>query len=78
MLILSRKMGESLIIGDNIEIRVTEIAGDKVKLGIEAPQDLKILRKELYQTVEGNRQAASGSVSKEKLLGLIADLKPKE
>ncbi len=58
MLILSRKPGESLMIGDSIEIKITEISGDKVKIGIEAPADMKILRKELYRTIGENQQAA--------------------
>lgn len=74
MLILSRKSGESLIINDQIEITITEISGDKVKIGIEAPLDVKILRKELCQTVEHNRQAAK-SVSDVKLIELLANIK---
>lgn len=65
MLILSRKCGESLIINDNIEVKITEIAGDKVKIGIDAPLDHKILRKELSQTVESNKQAATGKMPRE-------------
>lgn len=74
MLILSRKCGESLIINNEIELKVTEISGDKVKIGIEAPKDYKILRKELCQTVEYNRAAASGSMPEE-MLRLIAQIK---
>lgn len=57
MLILSRKKGESLKIGDEIEIFITEIKGDKVRLGISAPQGMKISRTELYLTVENNKEA---------------------
>lgn len=57
MLILSRKAGQSLFVGDNIEITITEVSGDKVKIGINAPKDVQILRKELRQTVETNQQA---------------------
>ena len=52
MLILSRKKGESIKIGDDIEIFVAEIKGDKVRLGISAPESMKICRTELYLTVE--------------------------
>ena len=45
MLILSRKAGQSLMFGDGIEITITEISGDKVKLGIAAPADVKVYRK---------------------------------
>lgn len=58
MLILSRKKGESLKIGDDIEIFVTDVKGDKVRLGISAPPDLKISRTELYLTVENNKEAS--------------------
>ena len=55
MLILSRKKGESIKIGDDIEIFVSEIKGDKVRLGISAPGDMKICRTELYLTMENNK-----------------------
>lgn len=58
MLILSRKKGESIKIGDEIEIFVTDIRGDKVRLGISAPEDMKICRTELYLTVENNKEAS--------------------
>lgn len=61
MLILSRREGQSLLIDGEIEIKVTEIVGDKVKLGIAAPARCKILRKELCQTIELNREAAKGA-----------------
>ncbi|MEG2338570.1 MAG: carbon storage regulator [Clostridium sp.] len=52
MLVLKRKIGESLIIGDNIEINIEEIAGGYVKLSINAPKDMKIVRKELLKEIE--------------------------
>ena len=58
MLILSRKKGESIKIGDEIEIFITEIKGDKVRLGISAPEHMKISRTELYLTVENNKEAS--------------------
>ncbi len=58
MLVLLRKKGESIKIGDDIEIFVTEIKGDKVRLGISAPPDKKISRTELYLTVENNKEAS--------------------
>lgn len=57
MLVLSRKKGESLKIGEDIEIYVTEIKGDKVRLGISAPAGMQISRTELYLTVENNKEA---------------------
>lgn len=57
MLILSRRIGESLRINDNIEIRVIDISGDKIKLGIDAPREVSVLRSELCMTAEENRNA---------------------
>lgn len=74
MLVLARKCGESLIIGDDIEITITEISGDKVKLGINAPKSVQILRKELVQTIEANKVAAS-DVSSDALRKLALNLK---
>ena len=47
MLVLSRKIGEKLVIGDNITVVVSRVAGNRVMLGIEAPQDVRIIRGEL-------------------------------
>lgn len=59
MLILTRKLGEGLFIGDEIRITVIEIRGKQVRLGIEAPSDIVVLREELYRRVkEQNLQAA--------------------
>ena len=58
MLVLTRKVGESVLIGSDVEIKITGITGDKVRIGIEAPALLKILRKELFETIEENQEAA--------------------
>ena len=58
MLILTRKKGESVKIGDEIEIFITAVKGDKVRIGISAPENMKITRTELYLTVENNKEAA--------------------
>ncbi|QTA37120.1 carbon storage regulator CsrA [Thermosipho ferrireducens] len=58
MLVLSRKIGESIIVGNNIEIVVIRIDGNTVKLGINAPRTIKVYRKEIYdQLLEENRKA---------------------
>lgn len=60
MLVLNRKKGEAIIIGHNVEIYVLEVQGDNIKIGIEAPREVSIYRKEIYEEiVEANRQAAS-------------------
>ncbi|NLP26615.1 MAG: carbon storage regulator CsrA [Clostridiales bacterium] len=74
MLILSRKVGESLIINETIEVKVIEVSGDKIKLGIDAPSDVKVLRSELCQTAEANRDSANSKNNK-KLIDFIKDLK---
>lgn len=58
MLIITRKKGESLMIGDDIEITISKIEDGSVKIGIEAPKNISILRKELYEQVKDeNKQA---------------------
>ena len=52
MLVLSRKENESLVIGDEVEITVTEIRGDKVRLGIKAPDEVSIHRREVYDAIQ--------------------------
>lgn len=60
MLALSRKKNEALIINNNIEITVLEIKGEQVKLGISAPKEVPVYRKEVYvQIQEANKEAVS-------------------
>lgn len=60
MLIITRKKGESLMIGNDIEIIISKIDDGSVKIGIKAPKDVNILRKELYEEVENeNKEAIS-------------------
>lgn len=54
MLILSRKKDESIVINDEITIVVVEIRGDKVRLGVEAPRDVPVHRREVYDTIQRN------------------------
>lgn len=61
MLILTRKPGQAFRIGSDICISVVETTGDKVRIGIEAPRDICILREELVQTTDMNQQAAAGA-----------------
>lgn len=60
MLILSRKPGESIMIGDDIEVHLIEMEDGKVKLGIDAPKNIDILRKELYRQVGEENAKALG------------------
>ena len=69
MLALSRKKNEDLMINNNIEITILDIKGDQVKIGISAPKDVSIYRKEVYlQIQESNKEAMS-----ENDLGALAD-----
>ncbi len=61
MLVLSRKAGESVFIGNNIEVRVVSISKDKVKLGFEAPRDIPLIRGELRVAIIGANIEASKS-----------------
>lgn len=73
MLVLSRKKNESIVINDDITIVVVEIRGDKVRLGVEAPKEVPVHRREVYDAIkrskeqeteatsDGNRTASSGS-----------------
>ena len=73
MLILARRIGESIMVGDQVEISVVDIKGDQVKLGIKAPPQVKVYRLEVYAAIQAeNRAAASvpGTLPKlEELMG---------
>ncbi|MBQ7613176.1 MAG: carbon storage regulator CsrA [Spirochaetaceae bacterium] len=58
MLILSRKIDQKIIIGENIEITIIDVKGDQVKIGIEAPKNLKVFRQEVYQEILKENEAA--------------------
>ena len=58
MLALTRKKGESLVVNNNIEITVLEIRGDQVKIGISAPKEVPIYRKEVYLQIQNENKAA--------------------
>ncbi len=60
MLVLSRRVGDSVVIGDNVEVTVLEIRGDVIRIGVDAPREVAVRRKELLtQLADSNRAAAS-------------------
>ncbi|SEN64790.1 carbon storage regulator CsrA [Paenibacillus sp. OV219] len=64
MLVLSRKKGESIIIQDDIEITILEVGTDTIKLGIKAPREVEVLRKELHSMIkQSNQEAATPQAS---------------
>ena len=69
MLVLTRKTNQSIMIGDEIEVTVLAVSRDKIRLGITAPRDIPVFRKEVYLSIKGEEAAdgddpASGTVSK--------------
>lgn len=58
MLVLSRHRDESIMIGDDVVITIVDIRGDKVRLGIEAPQDIPVHRQEVYEAIKRENQKA--------------------
>ncbi|MBS4195503.1 carbon storage regulator CsrA [Lederbergia citri] len=73
MLVLTRKKGESIQIGDDIEITIASIKGDQVKIGINAPKHVEIHRKEVWMNIQSENTMASAEVSD--LFGILAKAK---
>lgn len=72
MLALSRKVNESIMIGNDIEVTILEVKGDQIKIGINAPKSVPIYRKEIYlQILESNKEAASTNINEETLKKLF-------
>ena len=61
MLILARRIGESIMVGDQVEISVVDIKGDQVKLGIKAPSQVKVYRREVYAAIQQENLAAAAA-----------------
>ncbi len=71
MLALTRKKGESVIINNNIEISILEMRGDQVKIGISAPKEIPIYRKEVYLQIQEENKAAIAAESLEALKNIL-------
>lgn len=61
MLILSRKINEKIRIGNTITLTILEIRGDQVKIGVEAPKDVKVFRQEVYEAIQKENIAAAAA-----------------
>ena len=73
MLVLTRKSNESVILGENIEVKVLSIRGDQVSLGFQAPREMAINRKEVFEAIQAENRSAAGNekASVELLKGLL-------
>ncbi len=76
MLVLSRRIGESVVIGDNVTITVLDVRGDVVRIGIEAPRSVAVNRAELLAELESSNQAAA-SPSEDAVASLAEALRNK-
>jgi carbon storage regulator len=73
MLILSRKTNEKIMIGDDISITVIDIRGDQVRIGVDAPKQVKVYRQEVFDLVKAENQAAAATeMAKLPELGILA------
>lgn len=61
MLLLTRKLGENIRIGDDVKITIVEVKGNHVKLGIDAPPSIKVHREEIYERIQQERQRANAA-----------------
>lgn len=71
MLALTRKKGESIILNNDIEISILELRGDQVKVGINAPKEVPVYRKEVYLQIQKENEAASSADSLTALKGIL-------
>lgn len=73
MLALSRKQGESIMIGSNIEITILEVKGEQIKIGISAPKSVPVYRKEIYTQIQEANKETVASIDIEGLKKLFQD-----
>lgn len=63
MLVLTRRVGQSIVIGDNVVVTVLEVRGEQVRIGVEAPRTVEVMRSEIYKAIEEANQAAAQSTA---------------
>ncbi|GHT93175.1 carbon storage regulator [Spirochaetia bacterium] len=61
MLILSRKVDEKIMIGDDVSVTIIEVRGDQVRIGVDAPKNVKVFRKEVFDAIRAENKAAAES-----------------
>lgn len=74
MLVLTRKSNQSIMIGDDIEVSVLAIAGEKVRIGIQAPRDIPVFRKEVYLEIREESPAAGEPAAGDEVEAALQDL----
>lgn len=78
MLVLRRKVGETVMIGDDIQVQILGVEGDQIKLGFLAPKDVQILRQELYEGIVAENMAAkdhTAQLQQDQILSLLKNFK---
>mgnify|MGYP001366589366 CR=1 FL=1 len=80
MLVLTRKANQSIMIGDDIEVSVLSVVGEKVRLGIQAPRDVPVFRKEVFLEIQAQNVEAAGSskAALDEALGAIGEREPEK
>ncbi|MCD6034912.1 MAG: hypothetical protein K0R63_653 [Rickettsiales bacterium] len=78
MLYLMRKIGQSIIVNNTIEVKVVEVKGKSVRLGFSFPPDASVLRKEVYDSIREENIAASQSEGIDDMMSMLQDLKSKD
>jgi carbon storage regulator len=80
MLVLTRKLGESIRIGDNVVVKIVDLDGRHVKLGIEAPRSIAVNREEIYERIQRENKAASTNRDQgvQNIAALLRQGKPEE
>jgi carbon storage regulator len=74
MLVLTRKSNQSIMIGDDIEVSVLAIMGEKLRIGIQAPREIPVFRKEVYLEIQQERLAASGKDDRVEVEAALGEL----
>jgi carbon storage regulator len=75
MLVLTRKPGESIMLGEQIEVTIVEVKGEQVRIAIQAPRDVKVYRKEIYAAILAENLQASKSLRMDELKKVLNKMK---